>query len=284
MDVARLPQWVVEMSSLHSLLFAANVGALYLLFRSWWRGTRPPIETWRAVCFCLGVTIIALAGVAQATVANDTLSSHVFHHAVLAFVAPPLLLLGRPGMVLTYGSPPTIARFLLVYPRHGIVGRFLRLAFHPFVCLIGFCIIIYAWQVPQFYEAARRWEAIHSFQHFLWLLAGLVFWWHVVDSGLSRPRMSREFQLGYLFAGACVAGLPGAFLLLSNQIMYPSHASQVSPVGLAPLEDQIVGGLLLLVIGKASLGIGFTIMFFRMFRQSDEGPSSHRQRRGVPPL
>src|SRR6478609_5038245 len=110
-----------------------------------WRsaGVGAGIGRREAAAFYAGQLSLLLALVSPIDRLSDLLfSAHMTQHEILLVVAPPLIVLGEPLVI------------LLV---HGGV--------------------VWLWHIPAWFEAALRNEWIHAVQHASFFVTAVVFWW-----------------------------------------------------------------------------------------------------------
>jgi putative membrane protein len=223
-------------------------------FRGWLHiraHIRELISGWRLAAFLSGLCSLWIAiGSPLAAYDDVSLSVHMVQHLLLMVVAPPLLLLGAPSLPLLRGLPQSVLR--------GIVGPFLRcepvkslghLITHPAFCFFAATVALLGWHIPAAFELALRSESWHEVEHICFLATSLLFWWPAVQpfpSGAIWPRWSIPL---YLFLGTLPGGALGAFLTFCDRVLYPSYAAAPQIFGVSPLEDQVIAGALMWVIG-----------------------------------
>src|SRR5690349_4837040 len=111
-------------------------------------------------------------------------SVHMLQHVLLAFVAPPLTLLGlSPGMVARLVRVPGVQALTEPIPAQLIAG-----------------VVMVAWHLPPLYDATLRNEGLHVVEHLTFIAAGLALYWPIVDatSAAARWRMSPGAKLVYM--------------------------------------------------------------------------------------
>src|SRR5713101_3537366 len=116
---------------------------------------------------------------------------------------------------------------------------------HPVLCwLVGTGVVI-AWHVPPALELSMRSHPWHVVQHLTFFVAGLLFWWPVINPGrgATLPRSSAPL---YLFLATLPCDALSALLAFCGRVVYPSHRSAHHPLfGLSPLQDQECAGALM---------------------------------------
>jgi len=236
------------LSLLLAVAFALVVTALFYL-RGWLhlRNALPNlIPVWRLVAFMCGLVSVWTAVASPlATLDHQSLTIHMVKHLLLMTVAAPLVLAGAPVVVLqNWMSRCLIQNNLLLGSLP--VGSFERCLTHPVLCwLVGTSAVI-GWHLPVAFELAMGSHWIHGVEDGCFLLAGLLFWWPVLQPSSSGagPRWSMAL---YLFLATLPCDLLSAFLAFCNRPVYPCYLSTTQLFSLSPLQDQECAGALMWV-------------------------------------
>lgn len=194
------------------------------------------------------------------TFSDQLFSMHMVQHLLLVLIAPPLLLLGTPA--------PLLSPLINLHPWVKIMLAKLTPAPMAFL-LYNAALII--WHMPFFYEATLQNELIHELEHAMFFWTGLLSWWPLLSPVGDLPRLSYPAQILYIFILAIPGAILGAWLVFATRVLYPSYAAVPSLWNTTILEDQQLGGLLMMVPGKMIYFLALTIIFFRWFNQ--EGPA-----------
>ena len=212
--------------------------------------------------FGLGLVTIWLAlETPLDTIADHYLDSvHMLQHVLLGFVAPPLMLLGlSPGMVGRLVRVPGVRAITEPVPAQVVAGA-----------------VMIAWHLPPLYDATLYSEGLHVAEHLTFIAAGLVIYWPILQatSAHARWQMSPGAKLLYML----VATLPQdgvALALIFSRVPfyeYYAHAPRLM-ASLDPLIDQTVAGAILMIFGKATIGVAAIAVFTRWFGgEQDERP------------
>jgi len=173
------------------------------------------------------------------------LTFHMVQHLLLMTVAAPLILLGTPRVAFLRGLPQPAGGAAVMLLRSTAARRLGRSLTHPVLCwLVGTGVVI-AWHVPPALELSMRSHPWHVVQHLTFFVAGLLFWWPVINPGrgATLPRSSAPL---YLFLATLPCDALSAFLAFCGRVVYPSHRSAHHPLfGLSPLQDQECAGALM---------------------------------------
>jgi cytochrome c oxidase assembly factor CtaG len=125
-------------------------------------------------------------------------------------------------------------------------GSFERRLMHPVLCWFVGTSAVIGWHLPVAFELAMGSHWIHGVEDECFLLAGLLFWWPVLQPSSSGagPRWSMAL---YLFLATLPCDLLSAFLAFCNRPVYPSYLSTTQLFSLSPLQDQECAGALMWV-------------------------------------
>jgi cytochrome c oxidase assembly factor CtaG len=92
-------------------------------------------------------------------------------------------------------------------------------------------------------QATQGSEWVHAAQRVSFLAASLLFWWSFLSAhGITTAGGA---AILYLSTTALHSGFLGAKLTFARQVWYPGYGTSVEAWGVAPLEDQQLGWLIL---------------------------------------
>jgi putative membrane protein len=259
-----------------TVLIGAAVAAT--LFATGWlrlrrRGRTDLAGTGKAVLFAAGLLVAVLALLSPLDPVGEEylLSVHMAQHLLLGDVAPLLIVLAITGPLALFVVPKPVLR---VVGRNTGARAVLRFLVRPSTAVIVWVTVTAGWHIPLFFEAALRNEAVHTVQHATFLVSAMLFWWTV----LSGRYGTAAYGAGLLFVFfiALHGGALGAFITIASVALYPTHAERTARVGLDPLEDQqlagllmwVPGGLVLLASGIALFAAWLSLMEHRLARRS----------------
>jgi putative membrane protein len=241
-----------------ALLPLALIAGAYLWAARRVRGSPTALPGWRIGAFLAGAAALAVALLPPLDgMAARLLSGHMGQHLLLSLVAAPLLVLGAP---LT-----PLVRALPIGPRRAtarVAGRALSAGggWGSARWLVGattaYVMVLWAWHVPAFYQAALRSTAVHALQHVLLFGTAVLFWWSV--AGAARRGAHGAGIMAVFLSGLVTGGL-AAILTFSERVWYPWYTAGAG--GLSPLEDQQVAGALMWVPGGVVHGAVSVALF-----------------------
>ena len=240
--------------------------ALYVGIYVWrWRAARRE-EGGRGAGFLqLGAFAVAMIALTAALVSpidglgEDYLfSMHMLQHILLGDIAPVFLLLALSRVFMR----PATRRLMRVERALGPLA-------HPLTGLFLWFGLIYVWHIPALYDAAIEHEPVHALEHASFFAAGLALWWPLVQPVPMRTRMTGLWPFAYI--GAAKAGLAGLGLYLtwSKGLAFDHYADAPRIWGLTALEDQNVGGAMMMLEQSVVLLIAFVTLFVQMLGQSE---------------
>jgi cytochrome c oxidase assembly factor CtaG len=179
-------------------------------------------------------------------------SAHMLQHVLLGFAAPPMLLLGlSPGMVAKLVAVPGVRAVTEPVPAQLIAGA-----------------VMVGWHLPSFYDATLHSESLHVVEHLMFIGAGVVMYWPMLQatSAKARWQLSPGAKLLYMLVATLPQDGVALALLFSRVPFYEfyTHVPRLVP-SLTPLIDQTVAGAVLMILGKATLAVAGIVVFFRWF-------------------
>ena len=174
--------------------------------------------------------------------AGWSLAAHVGQHMLRLAVAPPLLLAGRPLAGIAHALPRGWSQRLHAWaaPVHGWLADRLGLA------TVAHAGVLVVWHVPAAIAVALADPLLHLAMHAAFALAGMWFW-IAVWRRIREPEAGVAPALVALVTVTVVMGFTGALLTFAPRILYPAYALRAPLLGLDPLADQQLAGLLMWV-------------------------------------
>ena len=223
--------------------------------RGWFviRKTRPAqFPAGRLAAFLFGLATLWLAICSPMDgFADALLSAHMVEHLLLMSFVPPLLLLGDPQVPLLRGLPRIVTVRLLgpLFRLKALrtLGRFLT---RPLVAWLAMNLIFLGWHVPSAYDFALEHERWHDFEHICFLSSSILFWWPVIRPWPTSARYPGWFMLPYLVGADIVNTALSAFLAFCDRPVYSYYLTKPNPFHIAPMTDQVVGAVIMWVVGS----------------------------------
>ena len=228
-----------------ALLPIAIAAALYAV--GLWRVRYRPAPPSRAWAFYAGLaTLLVAVTSAIDSYQERLLSVHMVQHILLAFAAAPLLILGAPITLALRAAPVPFRRRVVAPLARGPVS-YLTL---PAVAWVAFAASQYLTHFTPLYDAALESEGIHAFEHVVFLVGGVLFFWPLIARGPTRRRLSYPGRMLYVVLAMPVHGIAAAIILLADHPLYAHYAALPPPWGLRALTDQRLAGGIMLISGQ----------------------------------
>ncbi len=215
---------------------------------------------------------------------SDTyLTAHVVQHILLAFVAPPLIVLGAPWVPLLRGLPRPVARAygrLLrrtrgarpvavgpvgVRPRQSgeLRGEAMRSQ------LSSFNVDMLIWHLPGPFDLGASNQAVHIWlEHGSFFGLGVCLWLQIFGSYPFRPALAPVGRIVALIASNVTMVIIAMTMVMFTHDLYPWYASR----GLAAQEsDQQIAGAILWVCGEVTF---LPSILYTVTRWLDDGAAT----------
>ena len=208
----------------------------------------------------LGVMFFSLNGWLHDLSDSYLFSAHMVQHLMLALVVAPLMIMGTPGDVL---------RPLLSVPGVGALARWVTA---PTRCFAIFNVVVAVWHLPPLYNYALAHHPVHIVQHLMFLAASVLMWWPVLSPLPELPRLSYPGQMLYLFLMSIPMAIISVYISYADSVLYPMYASAPRVWGISPMNDQMIGGLIMWIPGGLFFYTIISIVFFR-WQQRDGAES-----------
>jgi putative membrane protein len=186
-------------------------------------------------------------------------------HLLLTLLVPPLLIAGTPGWML---------RPLLQRPRIALIARVLT---RPKVCFATFNLVMAGWHLPVLYNVAMAHHEIHILQHLMFMAAAVMLWWPILSPLPELPRLSYPMQMLYLFLTTIPMSIVAVYITYSENLLYPSYASAPRLWGITPMDDQLIGGLIMWIPGGLIFFAVISVIFFRWQARGAEDSAASAQ-------
>jgi putative membrane protein len=172
-------------------------------------------------------------------------TGHMVVHVALVAIAAPLLAIGLADSHLD----PT--------PRAPLL-------FAPIVAAALEFVVVWAWHAPVLHDAARAGGTVLAAEQLSFLAVGMLVWLAAFGRGRGPVRAIWASGVVALFLTSMHMTLLGALLALSPRLLYGHAHGGIA--GLAPLDDQHLGGAVMLLVGGASYLLGGLVLMARLLR------------------
>jgi cytochrome c oxidase assembly factor CtaG len=227
----------------------AAVAAAVLFLRA---ARRESVAGWRRAACLTGLVLMAapLNSPLETIAVHYLLLGHLIQNALIADVAPPLVLLG-----LTPGMGAAVLR------RLGPAGRLLNSGFTWPLWVVGW----YATHLTRPYTYALEHPLALDAEHAFLIFIGIGFWWPVIVP-VSR-RLTSGVAVLYLLGAFVAASFLGLAYTFIPRPLYPYYVHAPRLWGISPARDQNLGGVLMTAEQSA---VFLTAVAFTLLRLLDE--------------
>jgi cytochrome c oxidase assembly factor CtaG len=237
------------------------VGALAVLYLRWHRRADAPatpaarrIARWRRWAAAGGlVSLWLLLDWPIGTLGGGYLESvHAVQFIGLAFVVPPLLVLGLPAGWEARRRPPTRAM--------------LESLTRPLPAILGFNLVILLTHLPPLVDALMVSQLGSLAMDAGWILGGVAFWWSLLRGW--PVRLGAAARLAYLLAGVTLHMGVGMSFVVAEQPLYRVYELAPRVAHIDPLDDQgRAGGIMM--TGDVVLGLGGIAVLLALWRREE---------------
>jgi cytochrome c oxidase assembly factor CtaG len=88
-------------------------------------------------------------------------------------------------------------------------------------------------------------------------------WWPVLSPVAEYPRLSYPGQMLYLFVMTIPMSVVSVSIAYAGGILYPAYASAPRVFQLSPMDDQMLGGLIMWIPGGLYFFAVISVIFFK---------------------
>lgn len=243
-----------------TLLYLAGVATLQRRQQSW--------SGWRATSFLAGVALIWLVVLGPVGAYDDTFFwDHMVQHMVLMMIAPPLLLLGSPVLLLLRVSRRRVRHDYLVPV---LRSRLVTGVSNPVTGWLIFAGVLLGTHFSPLYDLALEHPLVHDYvEHPLYFGASLIYYYPLVGHNAVPRSVQPGVRVASLVTMMIPATMTGFFIYSANYLLYQHYAVVERPFGPGPLADQqLAGGLMW--VGSMLIGSVWVVMAVLDWLRSEE--------------
>ena len=232
-------------------------GITWAYHRGWRRSSSRRSALW---AFAAG-TAVVIGAVSPPLdhLAEELISAHMIQHVFLILVAAPLIAFSRPFDNLLRGLPVAARKRIGAGRRRaGLTPATTSRIGRPAVAWLFYALAVWFWHGSVPYQLAAGDDALHVLEHAVLFAAALEFWAMVLGP---RTDVVPGYRLLMVFTTAFHTVLLGALLTFATSPWYSSYGASASGLGLDPLSDQQLAGLLMWIPGGLLYtGIGLWLL------------------------
>jgi cytochrome c oxidase assembly factor CtaG len=231
------------------------------------RASSPPAG---AGLFFSGWAVLTLSLTSPLHEAGErSFTMHMIEHELIMLVATLLLASSSASGTLAWGLPRPL-RLSLGGGWKSPLQRLWKRLTEPVTATAVQAVVMWAWHAPPLFDRALDSFGWHIAQHACFFLASLLFWWAMLHP--------RERGSGYgvsaacLFATSLIGGALGALMSFSSSPWYADYAAMgMTGIGLDPVDDQRLAGLIMWIPGGLVHGAAALALFHKWLKASEGG-------------
>jgi putative membrane protein len=251
-------------------VLAGSALALVLFGQAWFRlrrrGRADLAGVGRALLFTTAVVVgtLALVSPLDAVAEEYLLSAHMLEHVVIGDAAVALAVVALRGPLVFFLVPGVLLRPLA---RIAPLRSALRFLLRPKVSFAIWAGVLAGWHYPPAYDYVLDHRAAHDLQHVTFVLAGVLVWTQLVDPA-RRQELRRSGRIALAVALFACGQILSDVLIFSFDPLYPAYAAQDERLlGLTPLADQRLAGIVMMVEQAVTLGTCVALLLVAAHRE-----------------
>jgi putative membrane protein len=261
------------------------VGLSVIYGRGWRRARHwglPLAGYGRWVAWGLGLLfLLAAQGTPLYALSNQLLLARSLQKIFVCMLAPPLLWLAVPVHFCLLGLPVGWRRQLVqrFWRNQGFRRRLCSLT-NPGATWLGFVAAFLLWHDAGFAEAIARHAVLHHVALWVLFATALLYWWHVVKTGPRlHPRLAGWVLFFYLIGVEIPNMAAGITIAFTGHPVYTfyalAHAAPGYPFTLSVMNDQIIAGGLIWVLGSLVYFFSAIMVLRQLFVQTKHDSPLH---------
>jgi cytochrome c oxidase assembly factor CtaG len=222
----------------------------------------------RPTLFLCGWSVLTLSLVSPLHEAGErSFTMHMIEHELIMLVATLLLASSSAGGVLAWGLSRPL-RLGLSGSWKSPLQSLWRFSTEPVTATAVQAVVMWAWHAPVLFDRALDSNGWHIAQHSCFFVSSLLFWWAML-----HPRghgSGYGVSAACLFATSLIGGALGALMSFSSSPWYADYAAMgMTGVGLDPVDDQRLAGLIMWIPGGLVHGAAALAMFHKWVKASE---------------
>lgn len=227
---------------------------------------------WDRLALFVGGVVVVLVGIVSPLdpIAEEYLqSAHMLQHVLIADVGIALLILAVRGPLTVFFLPRPLVR---VVARSRLLRGAARWVTRPAVTVVVWVAVLVVWHVPALYEKALEDVFVHDLEHLSFIVVGTLVWIQLID-----PMRHRRLTVGERIGLAAVIFWAGQILayviVFDPNPLFQAYVEQDERLlGLSPLTDQKIAGVLMMVEQLVTVGTCLLILVAQARRERAASP------------
>ena len=221
-----------------------------------------------AVLFISGWLVLTLALISPLHAGGErSFTLHMIEHELIMLVATLLLAASGSGGVMAWGLPRPLRQGLAGSWKSPLQSLWKRLT-EPVSATAIQAVAMWTWHAPGLFDRALESSGWHIAQHASFFMSSLIFWWAML-----HPRgrgAGYGTSAACLFVTSLIGGALGALMSFSASPWYSEYAAMgMSGIGLDPVDDQRLAGLIMWIPGGLVHGLAAIALFYKWLKFSE---------------
>jgi putative membrane protein len=258
--------------SFQPLVIGGGIVAIGFFLHGWrrLRRRRTGLAPWtRIPLFVTGVLVTVLVIVSPIDAIGERYlqSVHMLQHVLIADLGIALTVVAVRGPLTAFFLPRDL---LVPLARLGWLRRLLRFLLRPGVSYAVWVVVLVSWHIPRFYEAALHHRYWHDLMHLSFVVGGLLIWTQIIDPS-RHHRLTLGERLGYTALVFWTGQIMAYVILFDFRPLFSTYVDQpVRLLGLSPLTDQRLAGVVMMVEQALTVGLAFVLLLRALQRRRGE--------------
>jgi putative membrane protein len=139
----------------------------------------------------------------------------------------------------------------------------------PAFAVVLYVAVIWAWHIPAAYDVALRHPLVHVLEHVTFLIAGSLYWWHLLSPIRARLRLGGMGPIVYMASTKLFVGALGMGLAFAPSALYSYYVHHGRVWGISAHDDQSIAGFIMAVEQSLVMGIAIVVLFVRALSESE---------------
>jgi putative membrane protein len=205
----------------------------------------------RVLSLCIGLAALAAVWGPLSGLARTSFTTHMGAHLIVVALAAPLIAAALPRLRLPGWAGAAVIASLVEFA------------------------VVWGWHAPMLHEAARASSIVFAAEQVSFLCAGLLLWITALGGDARDETRTLAGMTGLLLTSMHMT-LLGALIALATRPLFAHHAEEPMVFGLTTLQDQQLGGALMIAVGGVAYLIGGLVLASRLLRHDTPFATSAR--------
>lgn len=223
--------------------------------------------------------IYAVKGSPVDLLSHIMMSAHMVQMGILYFITPILIIRGLPDWVL---------RAFINTP---VIKPIVNIATKPLIALAVFNISFALYHVPMIFDFTKANQPVHIAATLFLFIAALFMWWPIITPLEERNTLQPLLKMGFLLGSIFIVAIACALIIFASNPLFEAYSSTGAwiqslslcvptdvlsglsgelsgPEMFSPLdalEDQQLGGVIMMYLQEVVYGIILAWIFFSWF-------------------